>query len=451
MVGFTHRGATLSLLEQVSVPRSERKRLLTALRAAGCSEAVVLSTCSRVEIYAGPNARGPEALLAVLGEYSELGPAALRPAAEMREGPTVVEHLFRVSAGMESRVLGEVEIHGQVRSAFREAQAAGMTGSTLGQLFPAALRCGSRVQDRTTLGARGRSLGQQAVDVGLAALGDAVDPVIMVVGSGRMASSAVDHLTRLGRRPLVAARNELLAARLAGPGNVCPLPALASGVERADLLICATSAAHHVVTASHVREAMSTRRRRLVVVDLSVPRNVDTAVAEVPDVRLIDLEGMNDDATSDPALAAALQAGLALVSEAVQRHTDGEDARRAGPVIAALRRHVEATCLSELVKVAPPTTERDDLARAARAVAGKLLHRPTIAARAAAAAGDANALSSLCDVFGLQVSDVVALDADGAQPGASVEDVYGPCGSRSAAHEQGRPSNRSLAQTRHSA
>ena len=412
MVGFTHRGATLPLLEQVSVPREQRGRLLAALRAAGYVEAVVLSTCSRVEIYAGPDGGGPEGLLNALGGHVGRSLGELHPAAEMRHGHAVAEHLFRITAGMESRVVGEVEIHGQVRSAFREAQAAGMTGSALGRLFPAALRCGSRVRTETTLGAQGRSLGHRAVDVGLAALGGVADPAIMVVGSGRMAASAVEHLARLGQRPLVAARNEGDAARLAGPGSVCPLPALATGVEQADLLICATSAAYNVVTFDHVREAMSARSRPLVVVDLSVPRNVDSAVATVPGVRLIDLEGMNDDASADPALAAALEAGAALVSEALRQRADGLAARRVGPVIAALRRQVEATCLVELTKVAPRTTADDDLASAAKAVAGKLLHRPTMAARRAAAAGDTDALSSLCDIFGVQVADVVLLEVE---------------------------------------
>ena len=411
MVGFTHRGATLPMLEQVSVPRGDRGRLLAALRVAGYAEAIVLSTCSRVEIYAVAGVGGPEGLLSVLAGHVGLSIVELSPAAEMREGHAVVEHLLRVTAGLESRVVGEVEIHGQVRSAFREAQAAGMTGSALGRVFPAALRCGSRVRAETTLGAQGRSLGHRAVDVGLAALGEVVDPTIMVVGSGRMAGSAVEHLTRVGRRPIVAARNEVDAALLAGPGRVCPLPALVTGVKQADLLICATSAAYHVVTFDHVREAMAARSRPLVVVDLSVPRNVDTAVASVPGVRLIDLEGMNDDAKSDPALVVALEAGTAIVRAASQRHAEGVAARRAGPVIAALRRQVEATCLAELARVAPRTSEPEDLTSAARAVAGKLLHRPTIAVREAAAAGDTDALAALCDLFGVTWSDVAPSEA----------------------------------------
>jgi glutamyl-tRNA reductase len=282
-----------------------------------------------------------------------------------------------------------------------------MAGASLGRLFPAALLAGRRVRDETTLGTQARSLASRAVDVGLATLGGLAEPVIVVVGSGRMATVAVEHLRRLDQRPHVAARNEAHAARLAGASLVCPLPALATGLEKADLVICATSAAQHVLTLAHVRQAMAVRRSRpLTLVDLSVPRNVDIAVAAVDGVRLIDLEEMDDDWTADPALAAALDSGIAIVKSAVQRYADGVAAASAGPFIAALREHVEQTCLRELARMANSQTLRhEDLARVAHAVAGKLLHRPTITARAAAVSGDAGALLALGDIFGLQPPD----------------------------------------------
>lgn len=147
---------------------------------------------------------------------------------------------------------------------------------------------------------------------------------------------------------------------------------------------------------------MSARSRPLVVVDLSVPRNVDSAVAVVPGVRLIDLEQMDEDLGADPGLQDAVEAGEAIVAEALRQHLEAAAVRRAGPVIAALRGHVEQTCLAELTRVAPSTATAADLASAARAVAGRLLHRPTLAARAAAVAGDTAALMSLCDIFGVE-------------------------------------------------
>lgn len=406
MVGFSHRRTSVELLEQLTVPRDERTGLLDSLYAVGYAEAVVLSTCSRTEVYAAPASLGPDALLEVLAERAGIGLPASRSVVETRRGQPVVEHLFRVTSGLESRVVGEVEVQGQVQSAFRASHAAGMTGPVLGQLFPAALRCCREVRERTSLGVLGRSLARRAVDLGLEWVGDAGDPIVLVVGSGHMATTAVSHLRDLGVRPHVAARDISHAERLAGPGFVCPMPDLASGIARSDLLICATSADHHVVTLPAVRTAMLGRQRPLTVVDLSVPRNVDTSVATLPDVRLIDMDGVNDDATRDPVVAAALTTGAEIVRAQTRRYVEGTAARQAGPVIAALRRRVEQTLLAGVEQVTVPlAADREAVTRATRSTTAKLLHRATVTARAAAASGDTDTLRLLCEIFDVRPVD----------------------------------------------
>ncbi len=415
MVGVSHRGASLALLERLAVRREDRPDVLALLGALGCSEAVLLSTCSRVEIYVGEAAPRPRELLDVvldlLAERSGASVDDLRGVVEVRTGRAVVDHLFDVTAGLHSRVLGEVEILAQTRSAFREARTAGMTGLVLGRLFPAALRSGRQVRASTFLDGLSRSLAHRAVDVGMASLRGGPDPTVLVVGSGHMAGAAVAHLGRLGIRPVVAARDLSYAARLAGTGTVCPLPALTRGITAADLLICATSAAQHVVTVGQVSRAMTGRTRPLTVVDLSVPRNVDAAVAQVPRVTLIDLEGLADDGTADPAMAAALSTAAAMATAAARRFAEGMAARQAGPVIAALRHRVEAQCLAELARSAGwDGADPEALSRSAHAIAGKLLHGPTVAARRAAVSGDADALRQLCDMFGVPLADVGLAD-----------------------------------------
>jgi glutamyl-tRNA reductase len=426
MVGITHLGAPLPLLERVAVRKQDRPDLLAALRAVGCFEAVLLSTCSRVEIYLGNPPPGSkdslDVLLDVLADHSGATKDEILSVLEVRTGQAVVEHLFDVTAGLKSRVLGEVEILAQTQLAFREARVAGMTGLILGRLFPAALRSGRQVRAATSLGGHARSLAHQAVDVGLASLGGRPDPTVLVVGSGQMACAAVEHLAVLGIRPGVAARDEVYAARLAGPEAVCPLPALTQGIAGSDLLICATSAAQHVVTVDHVSLAMTGRTRPLTVVDLSVPRNVDAAVGQVPGVTLIDLEGLNDDGTSEPGLVAALSTGASMASAAARAFAEGLAAREAGPVIAALRQRVEEICHDELMRTnCWSGLDSHAITRSAHAIAGKLLHRPTIAARQAAAAGDANALRQLCDLFGVPLADVALADAGVADIGTHVD------------------------------
>jgi glutamyl-tRNA reductase len=262
-------------------------------------------------------------------------------------------------------------------------------------------------------------LAHQAVDVGMASMGGRPDPTVLVVGSGQMACAAVDHLAGLGVHPTVAARDEMYAARLAGPGGVCPMKALTRGIAVADLLICATSAAQHVVTVGHVSRAMVGRSHPLTVVDLSVPRNVDAAVSQVPGVTLIDIEGLDDDGTAEPDLAAALSTGAAMARAAAREFAEGLAAREAGPVIAAIRLRVEEICHDELAKTAGGNLDSDAISRSAHAIAGKLLHRPTIAARQAAAAGDRDALRGLCDMFGVPLADVGLAEVGAAEVGAA--------------------------------
>jgi len=416
MVGITHRGAPLALLERVSIRREERPGMLAMLRVLGCSEAVLVSTCSRVEIYVENPSLGPNELVSVLVDllagHSGATPDDLRGVVEVRTAQAVVEHLFEVTAGLSSRVLGEVEILAQTRTAFREAAAAGMTGPVLGRLFPAAMRSGRQVRAETSLGEYGRSLAHKAVDVGMTSLARSPDPMVLIVGSGQMAQAAVDHLAGFGVQPAVAARDEAYAARLAGSGAVCPMPSLIWGIAAADLLICATSAAQHVVTVDHVSQAMRGRTRPLTVVDMSVPRNVDTAVAQVPGVTLIDLEGLADDGTADPGLAAALSTGAGMARAAARGFAEGLAAREAGPLIAALRSRVEEIFDHEFEGTSRwGGLDHEALSRMAHAFAGKLAHRTTVAARQAAAVGDIDAMRALCDMFDVPLAEVGLTDA----------------------------------------
>lgn len=400
MVGLTHRGTPLGLLEHVTVRHGERGPLLAALREAGCEEAVVLSTCSRTEVYAVGEISACR-LVAVLSAQCGVAPAELDDVVESRAGLAVAEHLFRVAGGLTSRVIGEVEIQGQVRAALLEAQQHASAGPVLTRLFSTALLCGRRVRDETSLGAQGRSLARQAVDFGLAALAGTPDPVVVVVGAGRMAAVAVEHLLAAGRRPLVLARDACKAAHIVPSERLRPIGDLEDVIGNADLVICATSAAHDVVTLDHVRAATSQRDgRRLTLVDLSVPRNVDAAVAALPGVRLIDLEALDDDASSDPELASALEAGAAVVASVLRRYANDIAAAAAGPIIVAMRGVVHERVGRELRQSQRHAELGDEaIARLAHSVTGKLLHHPVLAARAAAAVGDQVTLERLRVMF----------------------------------------------------
>ena len=403
MVGLSHVEAPLSLLERVVVGRDELADVLGALRAAGFPESVVLSTCSRSEAYVVSGPGGERDVLAMLEERAGTAAAAVHRAATVRTGRLAVRHLFRVTAGFESPVIGEVDIHGQVRTAFRRAQALTATGPLLARLFPAALHASMQVRARTGLDAHGRSLARKAVEVGLrAAAGQGgAAPRILLVGSGQMATTALEHLSSLGRTCRVTARDETYAVRLVGRDLARPLATLVEEVRTTDLLICATSAAQPVVTAHHVRAALAGRPEPLTVVDLAVPRNVDVGVGQVDGVRLIDLSGLHDDAAEGVVLQACVQLGNTLIDAEVQHFVAAVAAADAGPVIAAMRRQVLDVCTERLAGLAGTDASREQLVLAAHRIAGKLLHAPIQTAREAAAAGDIATLMLLCDMFGV--------------------------------------------------
>ncbi|GAB2750532.1 glutamyl-tRNA reductase [Terrabacter koreensis] len=402
MAGVSHVRSEQALLEGTALRPTDVPAFLDELRAAGYEETVALSTCSRTELYAvtGAGRTGPAGLIDLL--FGRVGPdrAAAESAVEVRSGSEAIGHLFRVTAGLESRVVGEADVQVQVQRAFRAAQIAGTAGPLLERLFPAALRSAKHAHAQTELGKLNRSLARRAVDIGLERLAGAASPRTLVVGSGQMAAAALARLTELGLSARVAARNELYAAKLAGRGAVCSLDDLVTEISRTDLLICTTSAAQPVVTAAHVDAALLGRPDVLTVVDLSVPRNVDPAVARAGRVQLVELEALHDDARRDPATRAAVLHAEALVATAAGRVVDDLAARAVGPLIEALHEQVRRQCRDTLLRRRPDLSA-EAAEHAANAQAGRLVHAPTLALRTAAATGDRAAVQRIAASLGL--------------------------------------------------
>jgi len=346
-------------------------------------------------------------VLEVLAQFAGLGRDALRQITVTLADNEAVAHLFRVAAGLDSRILGEVDIQDQVRAARLHAGKEGTAGPELERLFVSAVEVARRIHGETVLGRRGRSLGRRAVEVAMARLDDE-RPVVAVLGSGRMARVVVERLGELGVRPAIYARTREQGIRLVGDeARVHALEALQGALGSIDLLICTTSASDHLILADDVWRAMHLRAERpLTVVDLSVPRNVEGSVGAVSGVRLIDLEGIEEDPAESDVLHAALVRGEAVVVEETARFVTTQRARQAAPVILALRGRVEQICMDELQRVPRDgeTLRPEDMQRVAQAIAGKLLHAPIVAAREAAAADDAETIAQLCRLFRIEPS-----------------------------------------------
>jgi glutamyl-tRNA reductase len=299
-----------------------------------------------------------------------------------------VDHLFEVAAGLDSMVLGETQIHAQVREALRRAAAEGGVGVALTGVFHAASRAGRRVRQETSLGAAPDAFVALGADLAADALGDLRGRDVVVVGAGQMAALAVKHLHQKGVGPTRILNRSLEHARAlaqrtnAAHGDLDQLP---DALTHADLVVSATGAAGHVIDAAMVADAMQARDGRpLVVVDLAVPRDIDPASGDIEGVTLLDIAALRDGvAAHSPETADDIAQAQRLVEDEVGRWVSRRRGEELAPVIKALRRHGDAVVDAELDRVrtrlaALDPAEREAVESAVRGVAAKLLHDPIV-------------------------------------------------------------------------
>ncbi len=396
LFAVTHQHAPLRLLEQVSVPADDtaelRRRLLEF---DGVDEVVVLSTCNRTELYLAGRAPDPAAALRVLAADRRVPVRSLQRSASMVRGLQVAEHLFRVIAGLESRIVGEAEIAGQVRAAFASAVKDGSAGPDLQGLFRFAAATARRVRSAVD-GTLAPSLPQIALDT-VASDAWSAAPIV-ILGSGTMARATARELSARGAEYLVCARRAERAAKIATRAEqIISFENLPSVLDASRLVFCATAARTPLLTEPDLR-ASSLRRggRPLTIVDLSMPRNVDPAARHVPGVSLFDLDDLVERGT-----ISSLRRREEIVGEEIVRYRTWLAGRAVGPLLAQLHRNVHAACRAMMAT--PATDGRDVVAidRAAHRVASRLLHRPTVAIKELFAAGDAAAAFELLAAYGV--------------------------------------------------
>jgi glutamyl-tRNA reductase len=419
VVGASHRTAEVALLEQLAVtPADLAGMLATLLRREHITEAVVLSTCNRVEVYAGVTAfhGGVADVSTALAEQANLDPAALTPHLYVHWDADAVTHALRVTAGLDSMVAGEAQILGQVREAYAVAAGAGATGRLLHDLLQQALRVGKRAHTETGIDAAGRNIVTAALDAaGTARGGELVGRSALVIGAGSMGALALATLTRAGAGPLyLANRDGERAQRLASAYAAEPVELDRAGdlMSTVDLVVSVTASASPVLPAATVEAAVANRpagRAPLVICDLAVPRDVEPATAELPGVILIDLERLaattriTDGATGEVAAAERIVAAEAAAIGKALRDT------RVAPTVAALRARADEVVTAELERLAQRSPEltdeqRAEVAHAVHRLVQRLLHQPTVRVRQLAAepGGEAYA-EALAELFDLQV------------------------------------------------
>jgi glutamyl-tRNA reductase len=421
VVGLSHRSAPVDLLERVALPAEGVTKLLADVLASDhATEAFVLSTCNRVEVYAevdkfhGGLAQASE----LLARRAGIDLDELTPHLYVHYEDRAVSHLFSVACGLDSMVVGESQVLGQVRLALRTAQDAGAAGRQLGSLAQQALRVGKRARTETGIDRAGRSLVTAGLEVAGQVLGPLDGTEVLVVGAGAMSALAATVVAQGGAARVVVANRTLeRAERVAAAvgGEAVPLDSLPAALASADLVVSCTGAVGHVLDTQMLTAAVAGRPHRpLVVLDLALPRDVDPAAHEVPGVTVVDLETLAGAlATSEH--AADVEATREIVVEEVAAFLGWQRAVSVAPTVVALRDMADAVVQAELVRLTGRLPDLDPHARAeieqtVTRVVDKLLHAPTVRVKQLAEEpGGQSYADALNKLFGLDPKAVEAV------------------------------------------
>ncbi|TDE10874.1 glutamyl-tRNA reductase [Jiangella asiatica] len=418
-IGVSHRSAPVEVLESVALDRPGVTKLLDDIPSSDeIAEAVVIATCNRLELYADTATfhGGIEEASSLLSLHTGAPIELLTPYLYVHYGDRAVSHLFHVVSGLDSMVVGEAQILGQIRDAFRLAQTSGATGRVLSELFQSALRVGKRAHAETGIDAAGRSLvtlglarvlpevaaeGWSAGQVGGSSWRELVrGSSALVIGAGSMASLAATTLHSEGAEVVVANRTLSKGARLADAveGRSVPMSEVAAALDDVDLVLSCTGAAGVVLPYDTVAAAVSRRRGRpLAIVDLALPRDVDAGVADLPGVVFADLSRLStasdDDVSDARSMAGDVAAVRAIVTDEVAAFATARRAAQVAPTVVALRSMADDVVDAELTRMAgrlPDLDERTraEVARTVRRVVDKLLHAPTVRVKELAAQPD---------------------------------------------------------------
>ncbi|WP_406640355.1 glutamyl-tRNA reductase [Amycolatopsis sp. WGS_07] len=410
-VGLSHRSADLGTLERAAIPADELTKVLHDLQQAEhISEVMLVSTCNRIEVYAVVETfhGGVNDVSDVLSRKAGMEPAKLYDSLYVHYAGAAVEHLFSVTSGLDSMVVGETQILGQIRSAYATARDAGTVGRTLHELIQTTLRVGKRVHSETGLD----QLGASVVSEALAAAGDIAGKHALIVGAGSMGALTASQLRKAGIAEItVANRTEANAVRLAEkivaegvPARSVPLSSLADAVELADLVVACTGAQDAVFLAGHVPARAG---RPLVVCDLGLPKDVDPAVAELADVTVVDLETIQRRMRDAGAPTTERQTAKAngIVLDEVREYLAGQRSAEVTPTVTALRRRAAEVVDAELLRLDNRLPEldsqvREEVGRTVRRVVDKLLHAPTVRVKQLAAeTADTDYANALRELF----------------------------------------------------
>jgi len=414
-LGISHRTAPLELRERLALTEGRAVGVLGELTSSEqVREAAALSTCNRTELYlvvADP-VEAESAALGALARQAEIRPTELVGHLYSLRSSDAARHLFRVTAGLDSMILGEAEIQGQVKRAYELALVEGATGPILNRLFRGALAAGGRARDETGISRRGVSISSVAVELAQRTLGDLAERRVLVIGAGETAELVARALVARGVTTVFIANRRYdraigLAQRFGG--RAVRFDELPAQLEAADIVVSATNSPHHIVERDDLSQVMRERGGRpLLMIDIAVPRDVDPACREIPGVSLHDVDDVQQIvATNTGEREAEARRAEQILAAELERFEEWLSSLEVVPTIASLRERADEIVRRVLAENATrweslSEADRERLEAMAAAIASRLLHEPTLRIKRAAGEDDAYLyVNALRELFGL--------------------------------------------------
>ena len=412
VVGLNHETAPVSVREALAFPKERLPEALARVREdAGLGEAMILSTCNRVEVYGRSTEESAGAVAAFLARYHGRDPAEIGPHLYRLEGEAAVRHAFRVAASLDSMVMGEPQILGQVKDAYEAAENAGSLGSVLNALRNRSVAAAKRARTETAIGRNAVSVSHVAVELARKIFGELRDRSVLLVGAGKMSEVAARQMVRDGARASVLGgrtfeKAEQLASALGG--RAAPFEALRSELVRADIVISGTGAPGVVIERADVEAAQAARRGHpLFLIDIAVPRDIAADAGKVSGVFLYDLDDVKKVAEANlrerKKEAAAAEA---ILEHEIREFLEWRRSLEVVPLLVELRRRADEIRKAEIEKarrrLGPLTPEQESALEAATAaIVNKLLHGPTVHLKQMAGNGQAEHVGFIRKLFGL--------------------------------------------------
>ena len=414
LLGTSYKTAPLALRERVALTGKGTEQLLAELHAfPDVHEAVILSTCNRTELYlvVGDKVEAETAVVSQLARRAGLRPTELLEGVYSERNCDAARHLYRVASGLDSMVVGEAEVQGQVKQSYEVALDGGTTGPMTNKLFRAALETGKRVRTETAIGEGRQSVASVAVDLATDTLGDLKRRHVVVIGAGETAELTAQALHQHGVRTLFVAnrrreRAESLAQRFGG--RTLDFAELPAELLRADIVVASTASPHALIDAEVLSEVMQERGGRpLLLIDLAVPRDIEPACGGLPGVTLANVDDMRAVVERHTLVrhGEATRAEV-IVEEEIASFASWLGSLEVMPTIAALRTHADAIVASVLAENAGrwesmSPRDRERVEAVAKAVANRLLHEPTLQVKNASGGHRHARMHVLRELFGL--------------------------------------------------